>query len=328
MAVADLNGQGVGAGGVTFNVAAGHTETLAGKITMTATGTLADPIVFQKSGAGANPKLTSYTGTVATPAVTADGFWVLAGSDHVTIDGIDLEEAAANTTTTTVMEFGYGLFKASATNGCQDNTIRNCIITLNRLQNTTWTAPGHNGSTGIAVLNGLYTATGAVTPTAASGSNSNNKLYSNTIQNCNAGIVFLGFAATAGVGPTPNPVTFLGDLNNDIGGAGASTGNSILNFGGGAATNPATGVFGNHQWGLNVSYNTINNNDGAGVNHTTTLRGIFLNSSSTSASVNCNNNTITMHGGGSDRTVDVDRERLRYDSGRQCDQHQQQRTER
>ena len=303
-AVSALNTQGVGAGGVTFNVAAGYTETLTGKITLTATGTASNPIVFQKSGAGANPVLTAYVGTVATPSVVADGFFVLAGSDYVTIDGIDLQESAANTTTTTVMEFGYGLFKASATDGCQNNVIKNCTITLNRLQNTGWTAPGHNGSTGIAVLNGLHTATGAVTVTAASGTNSNNQLFSNTIQNCNAGVVFVGFAATTGVGPTPDPATFLGDLNNNVGGSSAATGNTILNFGGAAAaSNPATGIFMNSQWSSNCSYNTINNNNGSGVNHVSTLRGIFLNSSSTSANVDCNNNTITIRGGGTTSQV-------------------------
>ncbi|MCB0518465.1 MAG: hypothetical protein KDD27_05985, partial [Saprospiraceae bacterium] len=288
-AVTDLNTQGVGAGGVTFDVAAGHTETLSGRIEMTATGTAANPIVFQKSGAGANPVLTSYVGTVATPSVLADGFWVFVGSDYVTIDGIDLQESGANATTAEVMEFGYGLFKASDSDGCQHNLIQNCTITLNRIQNTSWTAPGHNGSTGIAVLNGLNTATGQVTVTAASGSNSFNQFYSNTIQNCNAGIVFIGYAATS-------PFD-LGDTDNDVGGSALSTGNSVLNFGGGAASSPATGIFANNQWGLNVSYNTINNNDGAGVNHATTLRGIFLNSSSTSASVDCNFNNITIHGG-------------------------------
>jgi hypothetical protein len=307
-AITALNGATI-SGPVTVDVIAGHTETLTGKITMTATGTLANPIVIQKSGAGANPVLTSYVGTVATPSVIADGFWVLAGSDYVTIDGIDLQESAANTDVTTQMEFGYGLFKASVTDGCQNNTIKNCTITLNRLNNTAWTAPGHNGSTGIAVLNGLYTATGAVTPTAASGSNSFNKFYSNTIQNCNAGIAFVGFAATAGVGPTPDPLTFLGDLSNDVGGIAAPTGNTILNFGGGAATNPATGIFANSQWSFNCSYNSVNSNTGAGVNHPTTLRGIFLNSSSTSASVDCNFNTVTIAGGAttsSNYAIDVE----------------------
>lgn len=287
-AVTDLNTQGVGAGGVTFNVAAGHTETLAGKITITATGTAANPVIFQKSGGGANPVLTSYTGTIATPSVIADGFIVLAGSDYITFDGINLQEAAANTTTTTVMEFGYGLFLASASDGCQNNTIRNCSITLNRINNTSWTAPGHNGSVGIAMVNALNTATGVVAVTAATGSNSFNRFYSNTIQNCNAGIAITGYAA-------PSPFT-LGDTNNDVGGGSGATGNTILNYGGGAATNPATGIFASNQWGFNCSYNTVNNNDGGGVNHATTLRGIFL-STAVSASANCNNNTVTVNSG-------------------------------
>jgi hypothetical protein len=289
VAVTDVNTQGVGAGGITFNVAAGYTELLTAKIVLTATGTMANPIIIQKSGVGANPILTAYTGTVTTPSVVADGFFVLAGSDYVTIDGIDLLENVANTSTTTVMEFGYALLKQSGTDGCQNNTIQNCTITLNRLQNTSWTSPGHNGSCGIVVLNGLYTTSGALTVTSSSGSNSFNKFYANTIQNCNAGIVFTAFADVA-------PFS-LGDTGNDIGGNSYASGNTILNFGGGAATNPATGIFVNHQWGLNLSYNTINNNDGSGVNHATTLRGIFLNSSSTSASVDCNFNKITLTSG-------------------------------
>lgn len=89
-AVTDLNTQGVGAGGVTFNIAAGYTETLTATLSITATGTLANPIVFQKSGAGANPLITAYTGGTATPAsLTAlDGIIRLVGSDWVTLDGI------------------------------------------------------------------------------------------------------------------------------------------------------------------------------------------------------------------------------------------------
>ncbi|MBL7915476.1 MAG: hypothetical protein JNL49_10570, partial [Bacteroidia bacterium] len=294
-AISAINTGGALTGPVTVDIPAGYTETLTGKVTLTMTGTVTNTITIQKSGAGANPVFTSYTGTVATPSVIADGFFVLAGCDYVTIDGINLQEAAGNTTTTTVMEYGFGLFKASATDGCQNNTIKNCTITLNRISNTSWTAPGHNGSTGIAVLNGLNTAAGAVTVTAASGSNSFNKIYSNTIQNCNAGIVFVGFGAAS-------PYLFgsggFGDSGNDVGGVASGTGNTVLNFGGGAATNPATGIFANNQWGMNCSYNTVNNNDGAGVNHATTLRGIFLNASSTSASVDCNNNTVTVKSGG------------------------------
>ena len=286
--VTDANLQGIGAGGVTLNVPAGYTETLTAKIILTATGTAANPIVIQKSGAGANPVITSYVGTIATPEVTADGMFVLAGSDYVTIDGINLTESSANTTTTTVMEFGYGLYLASASDGCQNNTIKNCTITLNRIQNTNWTNLGHTGSVGINVLNSLYnlSASAAVIPTATSGSNSFNKFYSNTIQNCNVGITFIGY-------PAPSPYT-LANTGNDVGGSSSATGNTIVNFGGGAATNPSTGIFVKDEWGINLSYNTLNNNNGSGVNHATTLRGIFSNSSSVGASQDINNNTITL----------------------------------
>src|SRR5690606_30143298 len=103
-------------------------------------------------------------------------------------------------------------------------------------------------------LNALHNATGNVTVTAPSGSNSNNQIRSNTLTGGNAGVVLIGFAATGG-GPAPDPGTFLGDLNNDIGGNSALTGNTIVNFGGAAGANqPATGVFANSQWGLNVSF--------------------------------------------------------------------------
>ena len=57
-AVTDFNTQGVGSGGVTFNVAAGYTESTTTDITITATGIAGNAIVFQKSGAGANPLIT------------------------------------------------------------------------------------------------------------------------------------------------------------------------------------------------------------------------------------------------------------------------------
>ncbi len=288
-AVTDLNAVGVGAGGVIFNVAAGHTETLTARINISATGTAANPITFQKSGVGANPKITAFVGANTPTSNERDGMFSLTGSDFVTIDGIDLAESAANLDITTQMEYGYGLFKASDSDGCQNNTIKNCVVTLDRLDNAAGTGVWHNGSCAIVVLNCTPLVNTAIVVSAASGSHSNNKFYTNTVQNCNAGIVFIAYGA-------PSPFT-LGDTNNDVGGTTAMTGNTVLNFGGSAgATNPATGIFANNQWGFNCSRNTINNNNGSGVNHVSTLRGIFLNSSSTSASADCNFNTITIKG--------------------------------
>ena len=59
----------------------------------------------------------------------------------------------------------------------------------------------------------------------------------------------------------------------------------------------AHGIRAIYQGGYNFSYNVINNNDGGGVNHISTVRSIFL-STSTSQSGNINNNTTTLQGGG------------------------------
>jgi len=83
---------------------------------------------------------------------------------------------------------------------------------------------------------------------------------------------------------------------NDIGGSSSATGNTIINYGGGAATSPAAAIRTLAQYNINVSYNTINNNNGSGVNHTTTLRGIYLNTA-TSANAAITNNTVTVNGG-------------------------------
>jgi hypothetical protein len=294
IAIADLNASGAGTGGVTFNVASGYTETLTTGLVVTATGTLSNPIIFQKNGGGANPVITSFTGTkLASSNDSIDVMWAFEGSDYITINGIDLKEAVANTNATTTMEVGYGFYKASATDGANNNTIQNCTVTLNRDNSTASTGPRANaaGSVAIEFMNCTRKLVGtALTITAVSGTSSNNKIYSNTIQNCNFGVSLSGFAA-------PSPYT-LGDANNDIGGSSVLTGNTIINFGGGAAATIQCGaVYINNQWGSNISYNTINNNTGTGVNHPSTNRGIWLYASSIGASCNINNNTITISAG-------------------------------
>jgi len=292
-AVTALNLNGVGAGGVTFNVGATHVETISSTISITATGTAGNPIVFQKdpATAGANPRITAYTGGVGTPASSGqDGIWRLVGTDYITIDGIDLEENPVNTANPATMEYGYALYKASTSNGCQFVTIRNCVVTLNNINNALGGGPMVDGSAGIIVMNA--TATSAVTSLSvvAGGTNSNNRFHNNTIQNCNTGIALIGYAASS-------PFT-LADTDNDVGGNHDSTGNNILNFGGASgAINPAVAIRTLAQYNLNVSHNSINNNDGAGTNHPNILRGIYTNTA-TSANTAITYNTVTLHGGG------------------------------
>ena len=214
-AIAALNTSGVGSGGVNIEVGAGLTETLSAALNLTATGTASNPInIYTPAGGGANYKITAHTGSG-----TLDGIFTLSGSDYVTIDGIDLAESSANTSTTTQMEWGFGLLKknASATpDGCSYNTIRNCTITLNKAN--TGTAGLIAGSTGIYMANHVISATTsyAYSDTVANSSNYN-KFLSNTISNVVKGIVVYGYSSSN--------ATY--DVGNRIGDVGQ--GNSITN---------------------------------------------------------------------------------------------------
>lgn len=300
-AITDLNTRSIN-GPCTFNVTPGYVENLSAKMVALGNATLngaaaTRSITFQKNGAGVNPKIVTYTGGTATPASAApDGIFTISGTDNVTIDGIDLEENASNSGVA-LMEYGYGLFKLAAGDGVQNSTIKNCVVTLNRANNTAGTAPMADGCVGILLINSTATAaTTVLIPTnggtvANNGSNSTNKFYANTIQNCNTGIALSGYAAVAGVGPAPTATSFLGDLGNDVGGAILANGNTIQNFGTGGGT-AAVGIRATNQWSANISYNTINNNVSI-ANHAGNLRGIF-GESGTSANVTISNNTVTV----------------------------------
>ncbi|WP_317899977.1 T9SS type A sorting domain-containing protein [Aurantibacillus circumpalustris] len=296
-AISDLNVQGV-SGPVFIEITSGYTETApVGGYSLTATGTALNQITFRKIGVGANPLITSYVGGTGTPATaTQDGVWRLIGSDYITIDGIDISDP--NTTNPSTMEYGYGLFRASTTDGCQNNTIKNCVINLRTINNVSGSGSAVDGSRGINLVNSLANSqTIVLAPISFAGTNSNNRFYANTIRNCNVGIALIGYAA-------PSPFT-LADSGNDIGGLSSLQGNNIMNFGGAvAATNPAAGVRTLAQYNLNVSYNTFNNNDGSGVNHTNALRGIYVNAA-TSANVTITNNTLTLNGGSGNSQVSV-----------------------
>jgi hypothetical protein len=239
-AITALNTNGVGAGGVIFNVPAFYTETApVGGFRVTATGTAANPIVFQKSGSGTNPLISANVGvdSLSSNTPVMDGIWSFIGSDYVTINGIDIMDPnvatpGASSYSLNMMEYGYGFFKNSVTDGCQYNSIKNCSITLNSMNGAvgpTYGGNGFTGSTGIFFSPCKDTsATGILTPTSAAGTNSYNTIYGNTIQNCFTPIGIYGYAATAST-------LSLGDIGNDIGGSSAATGNTILSFGNGVS---------------------------------------------------------------------------------------------
>lgn len=274
-AIADLNLKGVGQGGVTFNVAPGYTETFAtataGSINTTS-GSASRPVVFQKIGAGANPVVTAPVGTGTTDAIIA-----IAGCDYVTFDGIDLIESSSNITATTRMEWGYAILKSTSvgTDGSQNITIRNCTINLN-ITNQTSTGIYSNNHT-------LADASVQLLVTNASGTNSNIRIYSNTI-NCYTGISLTGYA-------DPNGETLL-DQGNEIGKDGA---NIITNVGGNSSTSLASGIVCQYQNNLKIANNTISSAMGGA---SLVIYGISVYNGN-NASYDIYGNTISMQYSGS-----------------------------
>lgn len=123
-AISALNSSGSTGSGVTFIVRSGTystattSESFPLNIT-TLTGSASTPILFQKESGTVNISCGTTTGTDY-PIVK------LTGADYVTFDGIDIS-ATTNTPLT-----GYYCVDVSASNGSQNNTIRNCIVTMSR----------------------------------------------------------------------------------------------------------------------------------------------------------------------------------------------------
>ena len=188
---------------------AGGTETFASPTAgnITATGTVTNTLTIQKSGSGANPLVNAATGT----STTLDAIIKITGGDYITIDGIDVQENNVNTNTTTQMEFGYYIANASATNGAQYNTIKNCKITLNRT-NTSTKAIYQNVAT---------------TPTNASGANSYNKYQYITVENTFNGIYIMGNLTYNDFNLEISNCTVGANAANDIGNGSASQINGI-----------------------------------------------------------------------------------------------------
>lgn len=221
-AVNYLNTYGV-SGPVTFNVAAGYTETAPpGGFRITGTGTAANPVVFQKSGVGANPTFTASSSLTA--GARNDAIFKLVGADYITLDGFTMLENPLNTdnslgsgNTNNMTEFGVALMPVSVTNGSQNNTIRNCVIELNRSYLHTFGIYSNSNTNDVFNLSNIA-------PTTSVGNNSNLNVFGTSISDVNIPIVVVGPAASAS--------------HNDglvIGGVGA-LGNTIFNYGSGEIT--------------------------------------------------------------------------------------------
>ena len=257
-AVADLNAQGVGPGGVVVEVAAGYTESVSDAISLSASGMAGQTIVFRKSGAGANPVITrTGLGNIITSVFggNGDAVIVIEGGDHITFDQIDVA------TTSQGIEYGYLLRKTDGSNGCKNVTIKNAAITLNK------------GSS--AYVAGIYSSnlvaaspansSAGIPLTSVGGRHENISITGNTISNVFTGIILMGYNA-----PAPYD---LYDHNMVVGSI--NEGNTIQNFAGNQSTT-AYGIYAEGQNTVSVGYNTINNISGSGTPAISLLYGIYL----------------------------------------------------
>ncbi len=267
LAIEALNLNGVGPGGIVFNVAADHKEVFSSPATgliTTTTGSQANPVTFQKSGTGSNPLITAATGVG-----TMDAVFCVSGCDYVTFDGFTIRENADNYDETTWMEWGFAILKASATDGSQHITIKNCNITLEKY---------NPRSTGIYSNNHTASNAALLPVTAISGANSYLKIFGNTISNSYFGIYVKGFG-------DPSSPYALYDQNNEIGKDGP---NVINNVGGGDFE--AYGIYAIYQNNLKVANNTITSTSEG----SKTLYGINL-TTAINASYDLYGNTVTLH---------------------------------
>ena len=318
-AITAINDGTTHTGTVLCQVIAGHTEIApAGGFAITATGSTGNTITFVKNGSGVNPEFT------ASPALTAgsltDAVFKIVGSDFITIDGFTMLDNAANTTvaaaTNNMTEFGVALFYATATDGCQNVTIRNCTIDLTRAYQNTFGIYANSTHSATVV-------TTSATATGTTGGNGNLIITGNTISDVNQGISVVGPIAAVdhndglvigGIGALANAITNYGTTSTFSGFANLSgtvngilvrntksfsiTNNTITSSVGGTTSGTLRGIFipafSNAPIGTftnTVSFNTLDIKSGL---LTGAVSGIVLEgtSASTTSTINVNNNTI------------------------------------
>ncbi|MCF8202174.1 MAG: hypothetical protein K9J18_03715, partial [Crocinitomicaceae bacterium] len=260
-AFAAINTRGV-AGNVTFEVAAGYTETApVGGLTMSqcnlAANLLSGPsqtISFVKTGSGANPKISASVGTLAGSSNTyTDVIVKIIGADNVTFNGIDLFDG--NALGNSMMETGLGIYKCGTLNGSNDVVYTNGTITLNRA-NTTAIGVRVSNTNGANATSLVYN--GPAVQQDVQKFRNKVSVTNNTITNTYGAVYFDAATATTSTGTIST-----NDTLNVV------SGNTITNFGGAATTVYAV-RFANNR-GIQILNNNINT---LGAGHTTTVYAI------------------------------------------------------
>ncbi len=274
--IAILNASGIGTGGAVVNLPPGYSLVLNGPLDFnfsTNEPNASNPLVI--SGDSLNPAtIYAYNGGT----IDRDAFVRILGTDFLTLKHINFVDPQTNTNQLSTMEWGIALLKSGPGNGIRFNTIRNCHVTMRKLNSI---------STGIYVGNHATNPNATYTPTSLIGTNSNNKIYSNIIESVNTGIFVNGY---------DDPFNTFQDDNWRIGDTtNALLGNIITNFGGDTAV-PAYGIRAKNTNQIIVGHNVIRNVINAGASHNHTLTGIEVNGSSNANSYFVNNNITLSQG--------------------------------
>ncbi|NVO01303.1 MAG: hypothetical protein HXX09_01240 [Bacteroidetes bacterium] len=277
-----------------------NAATITAPVTITLTGDETAPAggysITQLSGTATNTITIQGSGSTITafsPQVAGqkyDAIFKIVGGDWITIQNFTMKENSLNTVATlannTMTEWGVGLFATSTTNGAQNNTIQNNIITLS-------SSTSYQNAIGVFSNTASSATNTAQAAASIAGTNSFNKIYGNTISGVAWGVYFLAPAQTATVF----------ESGNDIGGSSLSTGNNItygksntagdLGYTSFSGTTPA-GVYFRNAVGSSVRFNTINSQTGL----TLTSAGIICANGTAPAGItytsNFSNNTITI----------------------------------
>ena len=294
-AIADLNANGVGTGGVTFNIPAGLIFNEKDSLVITATGTASNPIVFQKTGSGRNPIIASdYAGsyplgTATSTAFNAHGDAVikLVGTSYITFNGLTIRDALGKTNNKEKMEYGIYLSKTSSAtvpstvyaSACKFVNITNCTIILDKT---------NVNSAGIFSSDRERQGRVAVNPVLATdttGNLVNIIVTGNIIQNCYHGMLFTGTPhLTPATGTSTAELTSRKKDRNFV-----ISNNTISNYGGSSAT--ANGIYNNH-----ISNAFIENNTITGGNFTNAFLFGIQAVGGYNSNLNINNNTISLSG--------------------------------
>jgi hypothetical protein len=288
-----ING-GFVANNVVVNIASGYTETAPiGGFRLTANGGVFNrAITFQKNGSGANPTFTA-SGSLVAGAIN-DALFKIIGGDFITIDGLTFLENTANTITVAgtnnMTEFGIALFYNTISDGCQNVTLKNNTIDLNKIYQNTFGIYANSSHNEAAVT----TPAGSL---VGQGSNNNLKIVSNIITDVNNGICIVGSPSPA----DHNEGIIIGGLPLE--------GNTISDFGTtgtfsayNAVSTTVNGVLVRNTKNFTITNNLITSSNG-GVSVTGNIRGI-CNMSSTGGNAplgtfinTISNNAISITGG-------------------------------